>query len=310
MTFVFKKAIREQTSVILTLAGGTGSGKTVSGMRLATGLSGGKRFAVVDTENGRALHHADRFDFDCGQLRAPFSPLAYMEAIEAADAAGYPVIMVDSASHEHAGDGGLLDMHEAELDRLAGNDFKRREQCKMTAWIRPKGDHRKFVQKLLQVKAHLILCFRAESKIEVIKEDGKMKVVPKRSLVGLDGWVPICEKNLPFEATASFLLIADAPGVPHPIKVPDVLAPYFPPGQPIDEEAGRRVAAWAAGSPIEAKPAKGGATDMLVAFAKIGWTQDALERDIGKPVAQWSEDDVKHARTLYRDLSKSKAATI
>ena len=93
MSFQLKKAIREQVNLIITLAGGTGSGKTVSAMRLATGLSGGKRFAVIDTENGRALHHADNFDFDCGQLRAPFSPMAYMEAIEAADAAGYRMNM-------------------------------------------------------------------------------------------------------------------------------------------------------------------------------------------------------------------------
>jgi hypothetical protein len=305
MTFQLKKAIREQVNLIITLAGGTGSGKTVSAMRLATGLSGGKRFAVIDTENGRALHHADNFDFDCGQLRAPFSPMAYMEAIEAADAAGYPVIIVDSASHEHAGEGGLLDMHESELERLAGSDYKRREQCKMTAWIRPKGDHRRFVQKLLQVKAHLILCFRAESKIEVIKEDGKMKVVPKKSLVGLDGWVPICEKNLPFEATASFLLIADQPGIPHPIKLPDVLKPYFPPGQPIDEEAGRRVAAWAAGATDKPDTAA-----IAQAFKAIGWEAEAVDKTVGKPIAEWTPADVNIARQAYKKAAASKGATI
>jgi hypothetical protein len=305
MSFQLKKAIREQVNLIITLAGGTGSGKTVSAMRLATGLSGGKRFAVIDTENGRALHHADNFDFDCGQLRAPFSPMAYMEAIEAADAAGYPVIIVDSASHEHAGEGGLLDMHESELERLAGSDYKRREQCKMTAWIRPKGDHRRFVQKLLQVKAHLILCFRAESKIEVVKEDGKMKVVPKKSLVGLDGWVPICEKNLPFEATASFLLIADQPGIPHPIKLPDVLKPYFPPGKPIDEEAGRRVAAWAAGATDKPDTAA-----IEQAFKALGWESDAIDKTVGKPIAEWTPADVNIARTAYRKATAQKQATI
>jgi hypothetical protein len=53
--------------------------------------------------------------------RAPFSPARYSEAIAAADKAGYPVIVVDSFSHEWAGDGGVLDMQEAELDRMAGS---------------------------------------------------------------------------------------------------------------------------------------------------------------------------------------------
>ena len=70
-------------------------------------------------------------------------------------------------------------------------------------------------QKLLQVRTHLILCFRAEPKIEMVKDGGKLVVRPKESLTGKDGWLPVCEKNLPFELTASFLLTSDAPGHPH-----------------------------------------------------------------------------------------------
>ena len=88
----------------------------------------------------------------------------------------------------------------------------RRESGKMAAWIRPKTSHKHMVQRLLQVRAHLILCFRAEEKVEMVKDaKGKMQIVPKQSRTGLDGWIPVCEKNLPFELTASFLLTADAP---------------------------------------------------------------------------------------------------
>jgi hypothetical protein len=48
-----------------------------------------------------------------------------------------------------------------------------RESAKVASWIKPKGAHKKMVSRLLQVKAHLILCFRAEPKIEVVKQDGK-----------------------------------------------------------------------------------------------------------------------------------------
>lgn len=243
MTFTFRPAARENVAMLIGLAGGTGAGKTFTAMRLASGIAGGKPFAVIDTEAGRAKHYADQFKFDHGDLAPPFSPARYSEAIAAADAAGYPVIVVDSASHEHAGDGGLLDMHEAEYQRMGGRD-----NVKVAAWIKPKGEHKKFVGKLLQLRAHLILCFRAEEKIEMVRDDnGKMKPMPKKSLTGLDGWIPICEKNLPFELTASFLLLATQPGIPKPIKLQEQHRPLFPLDKPITEESGRRLAEWARG---------------------------------------------------------------
>jgi hypothetical protein len=71
--------------------------------------------------------------------------------------------------------------------------------------------------------------------------------VPKVSLTGINGWIPVCEKNLPFELTASFLLTADAPGMPKPIKLQEQHKIMFPLGHPIDEESGKKVSAWASG---------------------------------------------------------------
>lgn len=248
MSFELRPAIRENVSMLIGLAGASGSGKTFTALRLAQGLSGGKRFAVIDTEARRALHYADQFAFDHGDLRAPFRPSAYADAIRAVDAQGYPVIVVDSCSHEHAGEGGILDWQEEELNRMAGDDWKKREACKMSAWVRPKMDHKRMVQALLQVRAHLILCFRAEEKVEMVRgEDGKWKIVPKTSLAGFSGWLPICEKNLPYELTASFLLTPDRPGVPKPIKLQEQHRPFFPLDQAITEKSGEQLAAWARG---------------------------------------------------------------
>lgn len=247
MSALFRPAIRENVNLLIGLAGGTGSGKTRSAMRLASGISGDKPFAVIDTEAGRAKHYADDFKFDVCDLRPPFRPEAYTEAILAADAAGYPAIVVDSMSHVWAGDGGVLDWQEEELDRMAGDDWKKREACKMAAWIKPKLSHKEMVQKLLQVRSHLILCFRAEEKVEMVRENGKTLIVPKKTLTGKDGWVPVSEKNLPFELTASFLLLSKEPGIPHPIKLQEQHKALFPDGHHIDEEAGRRIAEWARG---------------------------------------------------------------
>ena len=242
MTFTFRPAVREQVGLIIGLAGGTGSGKTYSAMRLASGIAGDRPFCVIDTEAGRAKHYADRFKFDHGDLKPPFRPDAYADAIAAADAAGYPVIVVDSVSHVWAGDGGVLDWQEEEFQRMGG-----REAVKIAAWIKPKMAHKQMVQKLLQVRAHLILCFRAEEKIEITKVDGKTVIAPKQGPTGLHGWMPVCEKSLPFELTASFLLTADHPGIPKPIKLQEQHKALFPLDAPITEECGRKIAEWASG---------------------------------------------------------------
>jgi hypothetical protein len=251
MAFTFRPAVRENVGLLIGLSGGTGSGKTYSAFRLAKGIAGDRPFAVIDTEAGRAKHYADAFHFDHGDLKPPFRPDAYADAIGAADKAGYPVIIVDSMSHEWAGEGGVLDWQEDELQRMAGDDYKRREACKMAAWIQPKIAHKQMVQRLLQVRAHLILCFRAEPKIEMVRnEQGKMEIVEKKSLTGLHGWIPITEKNLPYELTASFLLMADRPGVPQPIKLQEQHRALFPLDEPITEASGARLAAWAKGGAV------------------------------------------------------------
>ena len=252
MNYTFRKAVRENVSLLIGLAGASGSGKTYTAMCLASGISGKKRFVVVDTENGRASHYADQFDFDVLELREPFTPHSYAEAIKAADDAGYPVIVVDSASHEYAGSGGVLDMQEEEFTKMGGRDI-----AKMLSWVKPKMEHKKMMQRLLQTKAHLILCFRAEAKIEVVKEDGKTKIVPKKSLVGLDGWIPVTEKTVPFELTVSLLLMPDKPGIPHPIKLQEQHKALFPLDKPITEESGKLIAQWAQGA-LKAEPPSAG----------------------------------------------------
>jgi hypothetical protein len=256
VAFTFRPAARENVPLLIGLSGGTGSGKTYTAMRLAHGIAGDQPFAVIDTEASRAKHYADVFRFDHGDLMPPFTPGRYADAIAAADQAKYPVIVVDSMSHEWAGEGGILDAQEAELQRMAGDDWKKREACKMAAWIKPKLAHKQMVQRLLQLRAHVILCFRAEPKIEMVRgADGKLEIREKQSLTGLHGWIPICEKNLPYELTASFLLMPDHPGVPLPIKLQQQHRDLVPLDQPITEGSGERLAAWAkGGAPVPGKP--------------------------------------------------------
>lgn len=262
MTFHFRPAVREQTSLLVALAGASGTGKTLSAMKLARGLVGGddSKIAVIDTEAGRALHYAVapgerpgpfKFAFQHGDLKPPFRPQAYMDAIAAADKAGFGAIVVDSMSHEYEGEGGVLEWAE-ELEekgvRKPGN------------WKEPKTSHKRLVSRLLQCRAHLIFCLRAEEKMLVKQETdpatGRKKtvVVAPEDRPLRERWVPICEKRFMYEMTASFLLLPDRPGIPVPVKLQDQHRHAFPDGQPISERAGELLAEWARGgaSPAQA----------------------------------------------------------
>ncbi len=251
MGYEFKQAKREAVGLLIGLIGPSGSGKTFSAMRMAAGIVGkGQRFAVIDTESRRALHYAGQFQFDHCELAPPFKSGNYADAIKAADLAGYKAIIVDSCSHEWAGEGGVLDFQEEELTRMAGDNYPKREACKMASWIKPKMQHKQMVQRLLQTRAHLILCFRAEEKMKMAKDQrGTMQIIPV-------GFQPVCSKELPYELTVSFLLSTDHPGIGQPIKLQEQHKGVFPSGKLLDEAAGTAVAEWAAGGVKSPEPQK------------------------------------------------------
>ncbi|HEY8751627.1 MAG TPA: AAA family ATPase [Tepidisphaeraceae bacterium] len=240
MTFQFAPAKREQVSLLIALAGASGSGKTYSALRLARGMVPSGKIAFIDTEARRGLHYAEEFDFLHSDMRPPFAPVRFMEGIAAAEAAGAEVVIIDSFSHEHDGIGGLIDW----ADRLAADGVKLPGN-----WKEPKSGHKKLMNALLQCRASIIFCLRADEKIEILRENGKTVVRPL-------GWMPICEKRFMFEMTASFTLTPDRPGIPHfdlPHKLQQQHRAFFPEGKPISEESGRMLAEWArGGSPAPA----------------------------------------------------------
>src|SRR5258708_34193941 len=134
-----KPAVREQVPLLIGRMGPSGSGKTYSALRLATGIhevTGGEIY-VIDTEARRALHYAEQFKFRHVQFDAPFGSLDYLAAIRHCVAKGAKVIVIDSMSHEHSGPGGYLLTQEAEVQRMAGDDYAKRERVKMAGWIKP-----------------------------------------------------------------------------------------------------------------------------------------------------------------------------
>jgi hypothetical protein len=185
MTFV--KATKHQSKLRLAIIGPSGSGKTYTALGIAAGLAQGGKVAVVDTERGSASLYADHFKFDVLTLDT-FSPLAYVEAIEEAEKAGYAVIVIDSLSHAWASKGGALEMVNNEASRLQSKNS-------YTAWRNVTPIQDKMIDAIIGCKVHIICTMR--SKMEyVMEKDDKGKTTIRK--IGLQ---PIQREGLDYEFT-------------------------------------------------------------------------------------------------------------
>jgi len=165
----FTKAVRKKSKLRLALTGPSGSGKTYSALLIAKGLGG--KVAVIDTEHGSASLYSDLLDFDSLELTPPYSPERYVAAIQAAEKAGYDILIIDSTTHEWSGSGGCLEINEQTAQaKYRGNTW--------SAWNETTPRHRRFIDSMLQCNMHIIATGR--SKTETSQEDsgnGKKKVV-------------------------------------------------------------------------------------------------------------------------------------
>ncbi len=259
--FQINKAIRKSVPLLIGLAGPSGGGKTFTALRLATGIQ--KIFPgdiiAIDTESNRMLHYADQFNFQHIPFSEPFGSIDYLEALKFVEKLKPSVVIVDSMSHEHEGLGGLLDLHEKELDRMAGNDYGKRQRMGMLAWQKPKLDRRKLINGLLQMNSNFIFCFRAKESSRPGKDKNGKNVIENF------GFMPIAGSEFVFEMTINCLLLPHANGIPvwssdHKgesmmMKLPEQFKSLFPkPGIQLDESIGEKLALWAKGD-MEKKPA-------------------------------------------------------
>lgn len=247
MAFSFRPAVRERTPLIVGLAGPTKSGKTMSAHRLAAGLANGGVVAMINAEGPRGHQYADKYQYVACDIDSPFSPARYIEAVAAAKTLNPAVLIIDSVSHLHDGPGGMLEYHDAELDRMAGtDDFKKRERMTWTAWIRPKKEENEFIYALLGLKCPVVLCFRAKEKIKIVS--GK----PPIDL----GWQPITSDRVSFETIFTLVLPPHCKGVPD-LSISEMREPFdamVPADKPIDEALGKKLAQWSLGGSTAAMP--------------------------------------------------------
>lgn len=164
----FQKAKKEKVWLKILLGGASGSGKSYSALRLATGLAKktGSRIAAIDTEAGRIRYYANEFDFDDMQLEEPYTPQKYIDAIDEAIKGGYQILIIDSISHEWQY---CVETH----DKMPGNSY--------TNWAKISPMHDRFMEKILQCPLHIIATVRGKD--EYVLEEKNGKQAPKK--VGL-----------------------------------------------------------------------------------------------------------------------------
>lgn len=187
MTMQFVKASKEGLKARLALAGPAGSGKTWTGLLVATEFArrDGGRIAVIDTERRSASEYSEDFDFDTLQLTT-FHPLTLVEALAASAEAGYGVVMVDSLSHFWEGEGGMLTVVDNAAKRDGGgNSF--------AGWKTARPMELRMLNALLAYPGHVIVCMRTKTEY-VVEDNARGKKAPRK--VGLK---PIQRDGIEYE---------------------------------------------------------------------------------------------------------------
>jgi len=251
MTFQFRPAKRSEAKPLIGLYAESGCGKTWSALLLARGFVGPSgKIGMIDSEGGRGEANVGREpvgDYLVCPIRGSFSPKAYGEALTAAETAGLDALIVDSASHEWEGAGGVLSM--AAENQAAGKKG-------VLVWQQPKIEHqRHFMLRLMQTPIPLVIvCMRAKYPMQQIKNEWARSTVlePKQAddilfEMFVHGWI---DQDHKLHVTK--YIIFD-------------LASVVRDNEPISIETGQRLAAWARGgtaAPPVDQPQQDGAADI------------------------------------------------
>lgn len=158
-------AKREQAKIKIGLQGPSGSGKSFSALLLAYGLTNDwSKIVVIDTENKSSSLYSHLGDFNILDLKPPYSPERYIEAINLCVKHGMQAIIIDSISMEWEY---ILDAHS----QLTGNSY--------TNWARFTPRHQKFIQAILHADIHIICTLRSKQDYVLTKNE-KGKLAPEK----------------------------------------------------------------------------------------------------------------------------------
>jgi hypothetical protein len=289
---VFQKAERKQAKLKLAMTGPSGSGKTFSSLLIASGI--GKKIALIDTENASASLYADRFEFDTLVLKPPYTIQRYLEAMKAAESAGYDVLIVDSLSHAWAGEGGILDK-KSKLDARGGNSY--------VNWAALTPEQEQLFSVIQNANIHMICTMRSKQDY-VLELNEKGKSVPKKV-----GMAPIQRDGAEYQFTTVFDLAMDHAATTSKDRTGLFDGQYFKP----TKETGERLMTWLASAKPEepTKPAPPPAVDQeprrlppTVACEKCGGGLVLHSTGVGYLCENASGQNDGHMRIQKKEASK------
>lgn len=290
---MFHKATKEKCKARVGLCGVSGSGKTYSALKIATAMGG--RVAVIDSERGSASKYADEFEFDTCNDMPDFSPKCYIDAIKAAEKAGYEVIVIDSLTHAWAGTGGALEMVDSAQAR-GGNKF--------AAWREVTPWHNKLIEAMVNSSSHIIATLRTKMEY-IIEDDGKGKQRVRKV-----GMAPIQREGMEYE----FDVVGDM-DLAHTLTITKTRC------RPLDgkqfqlpgEDVALILKSWLnsgeAPKPSFTKPEQpqqkaigavpAEAQKVIAAFKEIGVSQDDCEAHVNKLAGGWGKKEYDALRKFY-----------
>jgi len=181
-----------------------------------------------------------------------FDPRTYIEAIGAAAAAGYDVLVIDSLSHAWSGKGGALELVDQAARRAkSGNTF--------AAWREVTPLHNALVDAILQAPLHVIATLRAKTEYVLEADPKSGRQTPRK--VGL---APVQRDGLEYEFDVVADMDPDNVLVVSKTRCPALAQAVIP--RP-DADLGRRLAAWLSdgADPAAAAPVPAPMTDAALA---------------------------------------------
>lgn len=237
MTYSFRPAKRSEAKPLIGLYAESGCGKTWSALLLARGFVGPSgKIGMIETEGGRGEANVGREpvgQYLVRPVRGDFSPMEFGKAITEAENEKLDALIIDTASAEWEGVGGVLSM--AADNQAAGKKG-------VLVWQQPKIHHqRHFMLRLMQTPIPLVIvCMRAKYPMMEVLKDGRKdwarspNLEPKQAddilfEMFVHGWI---DQEHNFHGTKYTL--------------PE-LADVIKDGKPIGTDTGRALAAWARG---------------------------------------------------------------
>lgn len=239
---VVEPFVRTKFPVLVCLFGFSGCGKTYSAIQIAKGIGG--KTVFLDTETGRGRVYAEHAEgMSYAELTPPFTPERYIAAIKQLERAGFDNLIIDSASHEWDGLGGMLEIADANVNKDGT------KKAGLGKWS-VKSRHKTFMNTMMAGRMNIIICLRGKDKYV---QEGKG---PNASIT-MDGFVALQEKNFKYDMMIQLPMPEDGEGhyltdKTKGFKCPGALKSFFPEGKQISEEMGQAIAAWVeSGKPID-----------------------------------------------------------